>query len=1198
MTEHADIAPGFILLQGNKLESLRQVTIDWIRAYPLAPLESETILVQSNGMAQWLRLGLAQPRADSGAGHGSGLGIATALNFILPARLQWQCYRALLGEAAVPAESPLDKGQLVWRLMRLLPTLWDQPAFRDLRHYILTDDKPDERRLYQLAQRIADQLDQYQVYRADWLLHWQSGRDDLPTGETPLEPGQHWQPILWRAIVDDARAQHIANDRAPDAALGRAELHLAFRTAAARCESPPETLPRRIIVFGLSTLAPQILDVLATVARWSQVIVCLQNPCRHYWGDMIDGHQFFPPPSPRHRPKRAGETPGLSGLTEHAHPLLAAWGRQGRDLMRMLDEFDESARFESRFTQNQLALDLFESPDETRPEPTLLSQIQTDILEARTPDELMTLGRRIDPGQDRSIRFHSAHSPLREIEILHDLMLAAFDADPGLHPTDLIVMVPDMNLYAPAITAIFGRLTHDDPRYIPFTISDQSPGAQTPILGTLEQLLHLDHARLGRSEILDLLGNPLLRARFDIADADVPTLQTWIDQAGIRWGLDAHHREQFGLPPAIEQNSWRFGLNRLLLGYLSGDTEAGWQGMEPYAGIDGSAAPILGGLADLILQLSRYTEALQGRHLPETWATLLRSLMDDFLIAPENLDAAGRHQRGGALTDHDWQMNLEWRGRLLTALNQWLRDCQSAGLSEPLTIDTVRTAWLERLEPHRLQQRFLVGGVHFATLMPMRTIPYRHLYLLGMDDASYPRRQPRSDFDLMANRYRPGDRSRREDDRYLFLEAVLAARERLTISWVGRDIHKNTRRPASVLVSQLADYIDQYWRIEGAEKPSTVLTTEHPLHPFSHRYFSGDDPNLFTYAADWQAIHNATRSTSPANVPTELPLWRPESPLNRDILGRFLRHPAHTLWRARFNTVLNAPEEMPADHEPFQLDALALWQVKFALNDALRRRLAKAEPDMPSPDIGRLSDWLRQELSRLQRAGTLPLVLTDPDTTLIEPLLEQWQSWLTLHARYARPQTGVAPIGISGPEGIELVDSPRDILLDETGEGARICFLNGRVHKGNTLDWHKLVAEWPAHLLSQMSGVPVFSHLVSETGIIRLAPVPPENAETLLVDILTAWFESAQQPFPLACKTAFAWLNAGAAEKGRNQAAQVFNGTHQQPGERDSDPLLARLWENFEEFSACRTRRDEDFTALAERLYGPLTAAIDRPAEA
>ncbi|MGC8697054.1 MAG: exodeoxyribonuclease V subunit gamma, partial [Halothiobacillus sp.] len=718
------LTPGFILLQSNRLEVLRQLLIDWLKTAPLAPLENETVLVQSNGMAQWLKLGMASARTPSGG----GLGIATGIETIFPARLQWQCYRAILGAEAVPQDSPLDKNLLVWRLMRLLPAQLNTPEFRPLRHYIHTNDAPhghlDERRLYQLSLRLADQFDQYQVYRADWLLHWQQGHSTLPPSgltqhNTPLDAEQQWQPRLWQAIIADIKAEQPEDNSTE--LFGRAGVHQGFVQAANQHTQPPAGLPRRIIVFGLSAIAPQILDVLAVIARWSQVIVCLQNPCQHYWGDLIDGHQLFATAYRGHPPRKHTPPTNPEELHTQAHPLLAAWGRQGRDLMRLLDAFeDQISTFES--TRN-LSLAAFESPCPASAPPSVLAQIQDDILELRNPTELQTQRRQLSPSDTPSVQFHIAHSPLREVEILHDQLLDALQKDASLNPTDIIVMVPDMAVYAPSIAAIFGRIDRQSPRYIPFSVADQATSQQAPLLGALNQLLSLPHARIGRSEMLDLLAIPRLRTRFRIKEADLPTLHTWINEAGIRWGIDAAHRERFGLPTGIAQNTWIFGLNRLLLGYLSGDDQAIWQGIDPYPAMDASSSALIGHLADLIEQINRYTHRLAQTTTPQDWYHILHSLMSDFFSDPSELNT----EQQEPLIDDD----LETHERLIAGLARWLSDCQAAHFNQPITIDTVRHAWLDCLEPHRLQQRFLVGGVNFATLMPMRAIPYRHVYLLG-----------------------------------------------------------------------------------------------------------------------------------------------------------------------------------------------------------------------------------------------------------------------------------------------------------------------------------------------------------------------------------------------------------------------------------------------------------------------------------
>lgn len=1173
-----EITPGFLLMQGNRLELLQQVLIDWLKQHPLAPLENETFLVQSNGMAQWLRLGLARPRTA----EGGGLGIATGIEMILPARLQWQCYRAVLGADYVGAEAPLDKDKLVWRLMRLLPQLVNSPTFEPLHHYLFTDQtaqQTDERRLYQLSLRIADQFDQYQVYRADWLHHWQEGHDELPARETALPDDQRWQPALWRALLADIAMPHGAPS-GPKMAAGRADVHDAFKRAVSARNKRPDGLPRRIIVFGLSSIAPQVLDVLAAVSRWSQVLVCFLNPCEYYWGDSIDGHQLF-------AQRYQGKIPNKPTPEQTAHPLLAAWGRQGRDLMRLLDQFEENAELAT----NALTLTPFESPINDGGASSLLALIQEDILKLRSPGDLRALNRRLEPKQDQSLRFHIAHSPLREVEILHDQLLAAFEADASLKPTDIIVMVPDMSLYAPAISAIFGRFKRDDPHHIPFSISDQAAQGQLALINALEHILNLPRSRLLRSELLDLLGSPLLLTRFGLSSTDVPILHDWIDSAGIRWGLNAAHREPFGVPAGVGQNTWIFGLNRLLLGYLSGDENAVWSGIEPHPVMDGMSAELVGKLAQLVDRLNTYSHLLGKKYTPAAWLELIRQLMADFFVL------SNEHH---SLDAPEIQIELDTLERLNNELELWLADCSAAGFDNAIDIDTVRHAWLNRLEPHRLHQRFIVGGVNFATLMPMRAIPYRHIYLLGMSDANYPRHQTPNDFDLMNGRYRPGDRARREDDRYLFLEALLAARERLSISWVGHNINNNKIRPASVLVSQLRDYLDQFWQAPEPYTSSEIQTTEHPLHPFSRRYFSPDNVDLFTYANDWRAVHDqALGDQKPA-----LPIWLPDEPLTLDALSDFLRTPAHTLLTARFGIHLKSATAELEDHEPFELDGLQRWQLKKDNNDRVRHQLthhANSAPQITPPTIEHIKAVISTQYRQARLSGQLPIVSPAFEHSELLPLIDQWQRWLELNQRFHQVVPPPAAFHIQNSHGLELEASVTDVLTAESSlqneSMARLIFIEGKLHRGQDIEWYKCVAQWPAHLLAQLTHGNVETYLIGETGTLCFKSIEPDSAKQHLITLLDAWFDATQAPYPLACKTAFCWLaqettleNPDAA---LNKAKVCFEGNKNASGEVTNSPALARIWPDFSTLITGLSFSKAQFTELSQRIYAPIKEAIE-----
>jgi len=1205
-----ELEPGFMVIHGNRLEALRGLAVEWMRLHPLGPLENETILVQSNGISQWLKLALAEDETNGGAG------IAAALDVTLPARFLWQAYRAVLGESDVPPVSPFDKPRLLWRLMRLLPALLDSPVFAPLARFLAEDD--DLRKRHQLAERLADLFDQYQVYRADWLTAWAAGDDVILTArgeKRPLDEAQRWQAELWRALRDDM--SHTQGEAG--LASSRATVHARFLEACQALDSasPPPGLPRRVIVFGISSLPAQTLEALAAMARVSQVLLCVHNPCRHYWADIIEHKDLL-----RAERKRQQRRPGMPAelaeteLHLHAQPLLAAWGKQGRDYLRLLDEFDEQQAYRGLFEGEALRIDLFDSPLGEAPqkaekaaqteeaEPSLLRQLQDDILELRPLRETRDTWPAVDPVRDRSLRFQVAHSALREVEILHDQLLAAFSEDPTLKPRDILVMVPDVDQYAAAVQAVFGRLDADDPRHIPFTLSDQASRHRLPLLIALEQLLRLPELRLSVSDLLDLLEVPAVRARFGIHEAGLPTLRRWIEGAGIRWGLDARQRQSLDLPEGLTANTWAFGLRRLLLGYAVGNAADGpWQGVEPFDDIGGLEAALAGPLVTLIDTLEAQWRTLADPCDVTTWGERLRGLLEACFLADSDQDLM-------ALT------------RLEQALDAWQESAEEAELSEPLPLSVVREHWLAQVDEASLSQRFLAGAVNIATLMPMRAIPFRHVCLLGMNDADYPRSQRPLDIDLMAQDYRPGDRSRREDDRYLFLEALLSARDRLSISWVGRSIIDNSEQPPSVLLGQLRDHLARGWTLANVEVKNeseqdagkallAALTTEHPLQPFSIEYFRKGSA-LTTYAHEWRELHRPDTGPAPAAEPALAP-FRQDSPLTLVQLGNFLKAPVQAFTNTRLKVFLETQAMERLDHEPFTLGGLDHWQLQHALIEASREAVEAGEPHEPT---------MLATLERLERQGRLAMggFAERMRDSLVEPME-------TLFADYRRvldewPHAMEEPLTVSlelreelhptQGDGLQLEDWLGELRVNDAMERCRVLLTTSSLVNKGKYHWKHWLTPWVAHLAGQLEG-PMTTRLLSRAGGGTLAPLPAEEARDHLADIAAAWQRGMATPLPLARDTAFAWLEKGGTpqamarclageateedDKAWKAANTVFYGSgfNNDHGERGRDAYLLRQWPELE--AMLRSSEGGGFAELAERLYAPLLHAVRKPKE-
>jgi exodeoxyribonuclease V gamma subunit len=1107
------LTPGLLVLHGNRLELLRDAVLAWLERHPLAPLETEQFLVASNGVAEWLKVAIAA--------HD---GVFAASRIDLPGRFLWQAYRAVLGEDAVPALAPLDKGPLTWRLMQKLPDWLADPCYAPLAHYLQNGDAS---RCYALASRLADLYDQYQVYRADWLAAWAAGEDVLigPEGRAaPLPESQRWQARLWR----DLCASLPQIERAPS----RAVIHREFLDALAADRVPGPGLPRRVVLFGVSVLPAQTLEALAALSRHLQVLLAVPNPCRYHWADILDGRELLRQARRRHLSKGtdlAGVD--LEAMHAHAHPLLAAWGRLGRDFLRLLDGFDDAAAAQARFALPRI--DLF---DEDAPADTVLARVQAAIR------DLMPVAEHPWPAptpNDDSISFHVAHSPLRELEVLHDRLLARMARPGGPAPRDIVVMVPDIEAFAPAIHAVFGQYPRGDARWIPYHIGDVRDRTVAPLLQALDRLLRLPTSRLRQSELSDLLDVPAFARRFGLGIEDLPPLRHWLADAGLRWGLDGAHRAALGLAATGTAHSAAHVRDRLLLGYANGDTA--FNGIPPYDEVGGLDAARVGCFARLVERLQHWRTALAAPRPALEWAATGRALLKDCF------DDSVEDDRLLCL-------------RLDQALGRWLADCDLGGHTDPLPLAVFHEAWLAALEDDPLQHRFISGGVTFCTLMPMRAVPFRVVCLLGLNEGDYPRRAPRSDFDLMAQPglARPGDRARRDDDRYLMLEALLAARDALHVSWSGRSVRDNREEPPSVLVAQLRDYLDAVW-------PGVVAarTTVYPLQPFSRRHFEVGGP--ITHAHEWRQAHIApVAETAP-----ESSAWQPPEGfvLDLDTLTRFLRSPAQAYFRQRLDVVFDEADHAAEDDEPFTVDELTRWAFDQALitddgtfespedvPDRLAARAARqlADTRLPLGEAGRA--WVRARVE------------------LLTPLR---RAWLAERIRHA-PTTGTLAlehtVTLPGGTRLQFRDWLDHVASDAVGPCRLTCGASMlRNKQGVRRD--KRLRDWLGLLAAAASGTPLRGIHLGPDGRLDLAPIDPDVARKTLDALLQAWWTGMQSPLPTALATGLAYLTGA-------DPRPVYEGDEHRHGEVERDPCLARLWPDFDALSAEGT-----FQPTSQTLY-------------
>lgn len=1083
----------FWLSCSNRVESLQQQLCTRLLESPLRdPFQPEIILVPGNAMRRWIGLQIATAH-----------GVAANIEFPLPAAWIWQLAARAhsLDPTSVPGEDPLSREQAAWHIFAALPALLPTEGFEELNRY-LGDDATGVKR-WQLAQRIADVFDRYQYYRPDWIRAWsRPGYACVPAGS----PYPAWQPLLWRVLASRCAGAHRV------ALLDK--LLQVLETAQPQAIAALQ-LPARLSCFALSSLPALFVQLFKSLSVHIDIHFYQHSPTDQYWADLR---------SKKALARQRLASPQSAAVLETGNELLASWGRQGQ-------------AFQDQLLDHEL-LDAVTWEDYRQPgADSLLHQLQSDMLGleqgvcAREPDA--------------SIQISICHSPLRECQVLHDHLLHRLATDASLRPEDILVIVPEISRYAPAIEAVFRRDTHGYRPFIPWNLSDITVADEHPLVRIFFTLLALPSSRLSFSEVLSIVEVPRVASTWGLDSTAQEELHALLRAAQARWGLDAAHKAALHLPATL-QNTWAHALERLLAAYALGDDEL-WHGIAPQAGATGNRAVMLGRFIDLLAVLEHWSRELQRPRGARQWQLDLNRMLDQMFGKADEQD-----DRVQQIRDEIAELQGLAGDQLLSA----------ALLSQCLE---------ERLSTRTVHNRFFSGGVSFCGMRPMRSLPFRQICVLGMNDNAFPRRDAAPSFDAMAAQPRAGDPRKADEDRYLLLETLLCARDALYLSYTGRSLTDNSECQPSVLLRELLDSIDAHYIPKNVEVTpmSACITRVQPMQPFSWRHFEPGKAHGVTTSHDdfWCRIAQSLQ-TGPLELgalkdwPDRVlePLPEPASRVELTQLLRFLEHPVKAFFNARLRVYLH--EDEPAeDEEVFSLTGLASWKVGQALvgqwmqgddaEQAVQQRLA-AEGLLPHGSQAALA--LAQARDRLQD---------------MRSRLEPWRS-----VPAQRRHVSLSLTVMGAPQ--DRLQLQAQILHCRPGLGLLHC-TSARLKGKHAL---RLWLEHLALCATDQLPPEEFSVLHCADTSLSLVPLPREEARQWLAEYLALSLQGQCRPLPLFPNASYALASKGLAQADKAWEGDQFSGDAE-------DPYLQLAMRGCDGSPIALPEHQY----LAQKVYGPLLAA-------
>jgi exodeoxyribonuclease V gamma subunit len=1123
------------LVFSNRLEPLLDGLVDSLAEPPASPFEAQHVVVPSMAMRRTVELAVA-----------TRLGICANVEFSFLGAWLWRQIGRLV---PVAENSPFAPATLAWRVYAIFGDKRFVDAQPRLAHYLRD---ADPRMRYDLALRTASLFDHYVTYRQDWLAQWLRGDvvAELDAAGDSAALDQRWQAALWRRIATEAGTsrQHPAAEFF--AAIAHSEADALHRAG----------IPDAVHVFSLPSVPPLYLDMLRRLAHVVDVRVSALNPCREYWFDIVDRRRLS-----------YLSAQGTLDYHEVGNRLLASWGKQRKAQLAMLfDDDGQAVLADERFVRNSAK--------------SLLGRVHNAILDLR---DLAPGAADDTAADDRSIEVHACHSFTRELEVLHDYLLALFAGRHALRPSDILVVTPKLDDAAPLIDAVFGTAPHG--RYIPYVVTGRGKSSVNRVARGLLDLLAVAASRFPASGVTELLQQPIVARRYRIDAAALERIREWIRAAGIRWGVDAKHREQFDLP-GLSRHTFDDGLQRLYLGYAlpsanSNDTAvAPFDDRLPAGDPEGSDALALGAFYAFVRALERMRVDVLQPKTASAWTTSLLQIVAA-LLAPVGEE-------------------LEDLREVQSAIGELHAAIEAGGAHDTIPLDVLRTA-LEAALDDPVRGGVPSGAVTFATMSGLRDLPYRVVCVLGLNDGAWPRDAHAAEFDLIAEVSRAGDRQRRDDDRNVFLDLVLAARDRLYLSYVGRSVRDNTPLPPSVLVSELLDCLVPALAPANADRDAIAtaharLVVEHPLQPFSVDAFTGSDPRKRSFNAGYCEALRGPAPTGDRDSGTAEPLqtrdhhrtpadgesigddltdedtideplapfftaplalegdeWRT---VTLDQLARFFRNPCAALLR-RLRVRLDEVEEELSDEEPF----VAAFRDRNALVARLLPLYLRGVPGA--------------EIRAFARAG-----IEYPPGRLGERLLDRELAQLDGFARALAPTLA---IGCLDPAEVSIpisIDGETWQVSGAFGNLRPSGFLGNRYDDVRPADYHD---GWLVHVFVNLTaphGVARVTTWHSRDGHYVLRPL--DDAHERLTALLRLYRIGLTEPLHFFPKSAWKYV----CSKGDKlkAAAGKWHGYPPFGGEKDHRTYRLALRGVIDPL-------DERFEECARTVFEPVLASIDDP---
>jgi exonuclease V gamma subunit len=735
--------------------------------------------------------------------------------------------------------------------------------------YVEKNRKRDD--LVELSGQLGTIFSSYASHRIDWVLDWLGDKTyKVRKDKQAVLSSQEdyaWQKALWQYMWENDRSQDLRKLKS-----------IGERVDAIRFEGEESTAPVHLFMpFAFPPLLLPFVRAYGQKENAPDLWIYILNPSQEYWFDAMPKTVFdwSIDAEKEDGASRYLKSSNASGraMIDRLYRFLNADVKDRFETDSNLEaeipapkgapsprEFERLADLRGAFDADYRYFDMDNRPDVMacyfdQPNDTYLQKFQNSIL--KLDDSL--LPEEAQAGDD-SIRIFKAPSFTREIESLADWFHHCFKADPELKPSDIVVMVPNINDAAPQIEAAMTGLPPE--LYLPWRLYGNSLADSNLTVTAILDFGRLIAGDFDAADFTAWLELPVVQERWGLTLSDVATLAAWLQGAGFRRGLSS----RFQHFPTDDRATLEDALERLTFGYFLKDGERR---------VCGDLLPAFG------------EESGGFDNVKDERGRLLKVLSAVFKNVYDA--AAALYDADKEFTAQEWYDTvLAWMTALFTAksarneLAEFRNSLYRAvsGMKDGLDADkkvpfAVFWKFLETQLQEAQSKAKPSGAITFTSLEACRGAPFKIVVLAGFaEGGAFPGRSFHYDFDLMGvdSLKRRADRDSREDNKARFFDAMMSARGKLVISYSIGTQAGVEGNPASA-VQNFLNYFTSNASKENREAILRSMEVKLPLNAFSRRNFETDPAGARNWQSPRAGMLKAIRSAISSGYREELPLF-------------------------------------------------------------------------------------------------------------------------------------------------------------------------------------------------------------------------------------------------------------------------------------------------------------------------------------